>query len=126
MNKKTILIVLLVFILISVIGFSTFLSRENVKYDKKSSPISPEAPEITISGRVLGTSFSLRAIHILKDDDLKEEVFTIALNDETQMISANGSKISLQDIQPEMHIKAVGKPAGEYGILAKQIQVLPY
>jgi hypothetical protein len=111
MNKKTVLIVLLIVFFISVASFSTYLLTGVAQ------------KETDVTGKVLDTSPSLRAIHIIPDDRNEEEIFTVALSDDTQLISGTGSPITLEGIQPGMRIKAAGKLIEGDGLLARQILV---
>jgi len=127
MRKKTALIAFLVIVLIGVIGILAYLVEGNREQRKELLPILPKDSEIEIIGRVLGTSPSLKGIYIIRDGD-EEQVFTIALDDDTQLFSVSGGQISLQDIRPGMRIKAIGKSGEllpEEGMLARKVWVLP-
>ncbi len=84
------------------------------------SPRTP-GPAVTITGRVKAVAASARVI------DFEEPVHgfsEVALLDETQIVGADGSIRSLQDIKPGMVIQASGAADGHGGILARTIRIV--
>jgi hypothetical protein len=125
MRNKTKLITILALIIISVIGLSAYLFQGTGKQQEELTPVLPETSEVVVIGRVLDTSPSLQGIHIIRDSDEEREIFTVVLTDETQLISASGSQINLNDLQPGMRIRAIGKPGFKKdGMLAREVRIL--
>ncbi len=86
-----------------------------------SRPPRTPGPAVTITGRVKAVAASARVI------DFEEPVHgfsEVALLDETQIVGADGSRRSLQDIRPGTVIQASGAADGHGGILARTIRIV--
>lgn len=123
MNKKAAFIALLVVVFISVIGTSVYFLKEG---PMKEPTLARFDTDTTMSGKVFDISYSALVIFIERDERNEEGVFDIALDDDTRLISVDGSQISLREIRPGMHIRATGKLASKDGLLAREVRVLSY
>ena len=88
-----------------------------------TTPIPTKGAEsgITIMGTVMDTSLSARIV-MLKEP--VEGFSVIALTEESELTSTDGSEIALRDIRPGMTIQASGRPGESNALLASQVLVL--
>ena len=78
-------------------------------------------PGVTITGAVMDASLSARIILL---EEPVEGYSTIALTEESKLVSADGSEITLRDIQPGVAIQASGQPGESNALIASQVLVL--
>lgn len=67
---------------------------------------------------------SLSARLIMRSEPV-QGLDVIALTDETEMLSAAGDKVTLQEIRPGMRVQASGRTGSRSSLLAKQARILP-
>ena len=84
-------------------------------------PTQTSEPGPNITATVIDVSLSLRVIFLKEPVDGFD---SIALTEGSELISENGSVISLRDIQPGFTIQAFGKPGGSNALLARKVIVL--
>jgi hypothetical protein len=84
-------------------------------------PTETSEPSVIITARVMDVSLSARVIFLKEPAD---GYASIALAEDSKLISENGSELSLQDIQPGFTIQAFGQPGGSNALLASKVIVL--
>jgi hypothetical protein len=102
---------------------STTIVSTSEPLPPSTTPIPAKGAEsgITIMGTVMDTSLSARIV-MLKEP--VEGLGVVALTDESELTSADGSEITLRDMRPGMTIQASGRPGESNALLASQVLVL--
>ena len=101
---------------------------------EKSAPSTPARPVpvrvpgaaqgemvITITGQVWDVAASARVIELVEP---VHGIAGVALDDKTEITSADGKRLGLQDIKPGVVIQASGQADGNGGVLADKIRIL--
>lgn len=78
-------------------------------------------PAITIVGTVMDVALSARVIMLVEP---AEGFSIVALTEASELVAADGSEATLQDIQRGMLIQASGRPGESDALLADQVLVL--
>jgi len=76
---------------------------------------------IVITATVMDTSLSARVIML---QEPVEGFSVVALTDETELVSQDGSPVALKEFQHGVQIRAIGKPGSSGALLAEQIVLL--
>ena len=76
---------------------------------------------ISITGTVMDVALSARVIMLAEP---AEGFSAVALTEATRLVGADGSEITLRDIQPGMTIQATGRPGTSDALIASRVAVL--
>jgi hypothetical protein len=123
----------LVAILLFLVSCTTGRSNPITPSTSTMSPSTPSAPptttaptneansSLTITATVMDVSLSARIIVL---EGPVEGFSIIALTEETELVSADGSEIALRDIQPGATIQASGQSGESNALIASQVLIL--
>jgi hypothetical protein len=112
----------------TVTGTSSITAISTITPGPESLPTETAEPEstplgigIVITATVMDTSLSARVIML---QEPVEGFSVVALTDETELVSQDGSPVALKEFQHGVQIRAIGKPGSSGALLAEQIVLL--
>jgi len=87
-----------------------------------ATPQRSTAEGVVITGQVKDVELDARVIH---PDGQVHGFTTVTLSSDVQIVSADGSPMTLRDIKPGSMIQSAGQAVGSSAVLATKIRILP-